>query len=75
MTGDHRKLPTEEGLETAWKWALRLLGLISSAYVVFFHPEVPGYCYVLLGGLLGLPTALDQQIRKNRERDRRRDRD
>lgn len=69
------KRTREQGLEDAWKWVLRAMGIVGFGYLLMVNPNVPAYLYVLVGGLLGLPTAIERQISANRERSRGGNRD
>jgi hypothetical protein len=53
--------------ETAWKWLLRAVGVAAFLYVLIVKDgDVPMGAYVLIAGLIGLPSVvgLQQAINK-----------
>lgn len=63
----------DERAETAWKWALRGLGVFGFIVLVAFWRDAPVAFYVLLGGLLGLPNVISYQLALSRENQRLRE--
>jgi hypothetical protein len=62
-------MPAGERGETAWKWSLRLMGVVGFVYLLDSDSTAPGL-YILVAGLLGLPNILAYQLEQNRRRRR-----
>lgn len=55
-------VPGERTADLLWKWVLRVVGLVSFAYVLFvMRGDVAVAVYVLIGGLIGLPNVVSLQ--------------
>lgn len=72
MTQENKRL-TEQSLELAWKWLLRLTGLGGFIYLLLSHLGVPVAMYVMLGGMMGLPTVIEMQRTANKRKREERD--
>lgn len=64
------RVPTE----STWVWMRRLLGVGGFIYALTVQPDLPLFCYAILGGLLGLPDIVLYQRYLNRERTNQEDR-
>lgn len=65
----------ERRAELAWKWLLRLGGLGLMCWVILgpMEGQAPLAVYVMLGGMIGLPSVWNVQERVNRAREDGRD--
>lgn len=60
----------DDRAEKAWKWLLRGLGIVGFGYLLIKDPNAPVAFYVLLAGLLGLPSVISYQLSLNKEQKR-----